>query len=299
MAQQQGSPPYCPCTTGAYRQEVESYAGFLRELGPRGMFYIADHAVSWAYELAKIINDDRIKNVYGEILQDHTAASHWSYALDLLAKLCVGERFLRESEPDILKLNVQMLPLWPGQPLGNFGEAMPVLKASYHYANGARHLCMREMGICSWLVGDDPDLPRALTDGFELLVGKLPTIRSFLPLITDDEFEQSEDALWRLHDLYETAHPMEDLAKHEIDSCRPRALEERILAVFRDCDGPMTTDELANQAHRKKNSHFRTTLSNMVRVRLLTHAPDGGYLLGPKAPMSERKSGPKSGQNQD
>ncbi len=111
MAQQQSSPPHYPCTTGAYREEVESYERFLRELGPRGMFYIADHAVSGAYGLAEIINDDRIKNVYGEILQDHTAASHWSYALDLLAKLCAGARFFNEDQPDFIKLSDQTLLL--------------------------------------------------------------------------------------------------------------------------------------------------------------------------------------------
>ena len=290
MAQQQSSPPYYPCTTGAYRAEVESYERFLHELGPRGMFYIADHAVSWAYELAEIINDDRMKNIYGEILQDHTAAYHWSYALDLLAKLCAGERFLRENEPDIMKLTVQTLSLWPGQPLGNFGEAMPVLKACYHYANGARHLCMCQMGINREFVVDDPDLPRALTDGFEFLVDKLPWIRSFLPLISDDEFEQSEDALWRLHDLYETAHPTEDLAKFEIDSPWMTATEERILAVFRDCDNQPRADELAGLARRKNNSHFRATLSTLVRLGLLAHAPEGGYVLGPKAPPCQDES---------
>ena len=130
------------------------------------MFDIADCAVSCAFQLVEIINDDRIKNVYEEVLQDHEAASHWSNALDLLAKLCAGERFLRESNPDVMELNVEALLVWPGQPLQNFAVPMPVLNACYYYANRIRRLCMIDMYNGDWHLDDDPDLSAAPTSPF-------------------------------------------------------------------------------------------------------------------------------------
>lgn len=129
---------------------------------------------------------------------------------------------------------------------------------------------MRAMGRSEWRVETHQDIPRQLTDGFGLLIEKISIVRDWLPQISYDEYGQSDIALWRLHDLYEANHPTENV--------RMTATEERVVNFIINSDRPLTADAITQGLRLKNNSHFRNSLSTLVRLRILGRARTGGYI---------------------
>lgn len=187
----------------AYRTAIERNQDHLRRFGPLGIFHIASETAEAAWYLCGTIFDSHDKTEAGDVVRDELFASFRSNVLCLLAILFAGEPCLRPDRPIILTLDRAALAFWPGQPLHSFGQRMPVLEAVYHYANDARVTCMRAMGQSEWHVETHQHIPQQLTDGFELLVEKISTVRDWLPRITNEQYLQSDTVLWRLHDICE------------------------------------------------------------------------------------------------
>lgn len=165
-----------------------------------GLFYTLNYALYERSWLATLVDQEPIseEDLVDWDEDEYDEELEAGAIIERIAGLHVAMTLLEYTKPNIFALNKLVLPLWPGQPLSNFGLEHSVLEAGYWYVDSAASKSRQALGCkCQ---GIEDDFTDELESKLPLVISKKSEIAKWVkPIPEDDNHELVIERLWELY----------------------------------------------------------------------------------------------------